>query len=128
MSVDLGKARTGIAVCDKTEFLASPYTVIFEKSPKQLLEKVSNTAKETKAGSAERPCRPAAERGNRRAGRDGRAGAAYRQFPRAAKFGNASKLAHAGLRVTISPETASLCAAATASSIFLTLTISGSPL
>ena len=44
MSVDLGKARTGIAVCDKTEFLASPYTVIFEKSPKQLLEKVSNTA------------------------------------------------------------------------------------
>ena len=26
MSVDLGKARTGIAVCDKTEFLASPYT------------------------------------------------------------------------------------------------------
>lgn len=49
MSVDLGKARTGIAVCDKTEFLASPYTVIFEKSPKQLLEKVVNTAKETKA-------------------------------------------------------------------------------
>ncbi len=48
MSVDLGKARTGIAVCDKTEFLASPYTVIFEKSPKQLLEKVSNTAKEQK--------------------------------------------------------------------------------
>ena len=45
MSVDLGKARTGIAVCDKTEFLASPYTVIFEK----LLEKVSNTAEETKA-------------------------------------------------------------------------------
>ena len=49
MSVDLGKARTGIAVCDKTEFLASLYTVIFEKSPKQSLEKVSNTAKETKA-------------------------------------------------------------------------------
>ena len=46
MSVDLGKARTGIAVCDKTEFLASPYTVIFEKSPKQLLEKVANTAKQ----------------------------------------------------------------------------------
>jgi len=30
-AVDLGKARTGIAVCDKTEFLASPHTVIFEK-------------------------------------------------------------------------------------------------
>lgn len=49
MSVDLGKARTGIAVCDKTEFLASPYTVIFEKSPQKLIEKVCATAKETKA-------------------------------------------------------------------------------
>ena len=39
MSIDLGKARTGIAVCDKTEFLASPYTVIFEKSPQRLMEK-----------------------------------------------------------------------------------------
>lgn len=49
MSVDLGKARTGIAVCDKTEFLASPYTVIFEKSPNKLLEKVVQAVKDTKA-------------------------------------------------------------------------------
>ncbi len=49
MSVDLGKARTGIAVCDKTEFLASPYTVIFEKSPNKLPEKVAQAAKEVKA-------------------------------------------------------------------------------
>lgn len=49
MSVDLGKARTGIAVCDKTEFLASPYTVIFEKSPKKLLQKVCAAAQEVKA-------------------------------------------------------------------------------
>lgn len=49
MSVDLGKARTGIAVCDKTEFLASPYKVIFEKSPQKLPEKVAEAAKETKA-------------------------------------------------------------------------------
>ena len=49
MSVDLGKSRTGIAVCDKTEFLASPYTVIFEKSPNQLPEKVAQAAKEVKA-------------------------------------------------------------------------------
>lgn len=49
MSVDLGKARTGIAVCDKTEFLASPHTVIFEKSPSRLVEKVATAAKETKA-------------------------------------------------------------------------------
>lgn len=34
---------------DKTEFLASAIYGYFEKSPKQLLEKVSNTAKETKA-------------------------------------------------------------------------------
>lgn len=49
MSVDLGKARTGIAVCDKTEFLASPYTVIFEKSPSKLLEKVAKAVCNTKA-------------------------------------------------------------------------------
>ena len=49
MSVDLGKARTGIAVCDKTEFLASPYTVIFEKSPKALPTKVAQAAKDVKA-------------------------------------------------------------------------------
>ena len=49
MSVDLGKARTGIAICDKTEFLASPYTVIFEKSPLKLEEKVVQAVKDTKA-------------------------------------------------------------------------------
>ena len=49
MSVDLGKARTGIAVCDKTEFLASPYKVIFQKSPSKLLNDIMQAAKETKA-------------------------------------------------------------------------------
>ena len=49
MSVDLGKARTGLAVCDKTEFLASPYKVIFEKSPNKLHEKVVQAAMEAKA-------------------------------------------------------------------------------
>ncbi len=49
MSVDLGKARTGIAVCDKTEFLASPYKVIFEKSPQILIKKVCEAVKETNA-------------------------------------------------------------------------------
>lgn len=49
MSVDLGKARTGLALCDKTEFLASPYKVIFEKSPNKLLDKVAQAAKEAKA-------------------------------------------------------------------------------
>ena len=49
VSVDLGKARTGLALCDKTEFLASPYKVIFEKSPQKLLQKVADAAKEAKA-------------------------------------------------------------------------------
>ena len=49
MSVDLGKARTGLAVCDKTEFLASPYTVIFEKSPKILPQRVAEAVREAKA-------------------------------------------------------------------------------
>ena len=39
-AVDLGKARTGIAACDKTEFLASPHKVIFEILPEKLFEKV----------------------------------------------------------------------------------------
>ena len=49
MSVDLGKARTGLALCDKTEFLASPYKVIFEKSPNKLPDKVAQAAKEANA-------------------------------------------------------------------------------
>lgn len=49
MSVDLGKARTGLAVCDKTEFLASPFKVIFEKSPRKLPEKVAEAANEAGA-------------------------------------------------------------------------------
>ena len=48
-AVDLGIARTGIAVCDKTEFLASPHTVIFEKSPEKLFEKVKETVVNLKA-------------------------------------------------------------------------------
>ncbi len=49
MSVDLGKARTGIAVCDKTEMLASPYRVINETYIEKLLDKVADCAEETKA-------------------------------------------------------------------------------
>ena len=35
MSVDFGDARTGIAVCDKFEMLASPVTVIKETVSKR---------------------------------------------------------------------------------------------
>lgn len=48
-AIDLGKARTGIAVCDKTEFLASPYTVIEEKYQPKTLEKVAEAVKEAGA-------------------------------------------------------------------------------
>ena len=44
LSVDLGKARTGLAISDITETLASPLAQISEKNPTVLLEKVSNVA------------------------------------------------------------------------------------
>ncbi len=49
MAVDLGKARTGIAASDKTEYLASPVAVISEHKREVLLEKVAGKAKEIKA-------------------------------------------------------------------------------
>ncbi len=44
LSVDLGKARTGLAVSDISETLASPLAQIHEKSPEALLDKVANVA------------------------------------------------------------------------------------
>ena len=49
LSVDYGDTRTGIAVCDKTEFLASPVTVITEKETEPLIEKITDIAREKKA-------------------------------------------------------------------------------
>ncbi len=49
LSVDYGDTRTGIAVCDKTELLASPVTVITEKESKTLIEKITEIAAEKKA-------------------------------------------------------------------------------
>ncbi|MGN0551114.1 MAG: Holliday junction resolvase RuvX [Acutalibacteraceae bacterium] len=48
MSVDLGLARTGLAICDKGEMLASPLCVIEEKSPQRLLEKIMLKIEEKK--------------------------------------------------------------------------------
>lgn len=45
VSVDLGKARTGIAVCDKTEFLASPLTVVQETYTPKIVQKVAEAVK-----------------------------------------------------------------------------------
>lgn len=44
MSVDLGKARTGIAVCDPTMLLASPVEVITESYTPKLVEKIVSVA------------------------------------------------------------------------------------
>jgi putative Holliday junction resolvase len=49
MSVDLGKARTGIAICDKLEMLSSPLTQINEYNRDKLTEKVAALAKDNKA-------------------------------------------------------------------------------
>ncbi len=49
MAVDFGDARTGLAICDKSELLASPIGVIHEKNFKKVVEKIVETAKEQKA-------------------------------------------------------------------------------
>ena len=49
MSVDFGDARTGLAMCDKTEFLASPIGVVHEKCFEHAVEKVAAAAIENKA-------------------------------------------------------------------------------
>ena len=46
MAVDLGKARTGIAICDESEMLASPVAVIHEHNEERLLEKISQIISE----------------------------------------------------------------------------------
>lgn len=46
MAVDYGDARTGLAVCDKTEFLASPVGVIHDKSFSSVVQKVAYAVKE----------------------------------------------------------------------------------
>lgn len=49
MSVDLGKARTGIAVSDKGEGFAFPKTVINEYNTEKLVLKIADWAKELMA-------------------------------------------------------------------------------
>jgi putative Holliday junction resolvase len=49
MSVDRGKARTGIAYSDKSESFAFPHTVITEYNAERLLEKIKEAAITLKA-------------------------------------------------------------------------------
>lgn len=50
MAVDYGDARTGIAVCDRTEFLASPVGTVEEKDPAILAMKIAHLANEYEVG------------------------------------------------------------------------------
>ena len=49
LSVDLGHARTGLAVSDKSGFLASSLCVITEYNDEKLIQKIAEKVKETKA-------------------------------------------------------------------------------
>lgn len=49
ISVDLGHARTGLAVSDKSGFLASSLCVITEYNDEKLIQKIAEKVKETKA-------------------------------------------------------------------------------
>lgn len=49
LSVDYGDKRTGIALCDKTEMLASPVCVITEWNPETLADKIISVAREKRA-------------------------------------------------------------------------------
>lgn len=49
MSVDYGDVRTGIAVCDKYEMLASPVCVIEERNAERLADKIISLSIEKKA-------------------------------------------------------------------------------
>ncbi len=49
LSVDYGDKRTGIAVCDKLEMLASPVCVLTEWNAETLADKIIDIAKEKKA-------------------------------------------------------------------------------
>lgn len=46
MAVDFGDSRTGLAACDRTEFLASPICIIKEKNFDRTAEKIALAAKE----------------------------------------------------------------------------------
>ncbi len=49
LSVDFGDARTGLAICDKSEFLASPISVVQERNFERCASAVADHAKEQKA-------------------------------------------------------------------------------
>ena len=49
LAVDLGKARTGIAICDKGEMLASPIGTITDRNLERVADKIAEYAVQRKA-------------------------------------------------------------------------------
>ena len=49
LAVDLGHARTGLAVCDAREMLASPLMVVQERNEGRLAERVAEAARSAQA-------------------------------------------------------------------------------
>lgn len=50
LAVDFGDARTGLAVCDRTEFLASPIGIIEERNFELCAKKVAHMANQYEVG------------------------------------------------------------------------------
>lgn len=50
LAVDFGDARTGLAICDREEMLASPVGIIHERNFERTLQKVACAAAEQGAG------------------------------------------------------------------------------
>ena len=50
MAIDYGDARTGFAISDRSEFLASPIGTVPERNAERLADKAAQTAAEYGAG------------------------------------------------------------------------------
>lgn len=50
LAVDLGKARTGLAICDEGELLASPAGVLNEYNREKLAQQIAQKVQELQAG------------------------------------------------------------------------------
>jgi putative Holliday junction resolvase len=48
LAIDFGDARTGLAICDKAEILASPYSVIHDRKANTLLQRIADVVSEEK--------------------------------------------------------------------------------
>ncbi len=46
MGIDIGHVRTGVAICDKTELIASPVGTVTERRDERLLETLATMASE----------------------------------------------------------------------------------